>query len=171
MPIIRVEVEIAALPALCFDLARSVDAHVASAQASGERAVAGVTTGLLNLGDQVTWRGRHFGITQELTSRITAFDRPRHFRDEMVRGAFRRLVHDHYFDQTQSGTRMRDVFDFTAPWGILGRLAERAVLTAYLRRFLEERAQVLKRMAESGDDTAHIGAAGRDAAAGQFRSG
>jgi len=171
MPVIRIDIEIAAPPATCFDLARSVDAHVASASASGERAVAGVTSGLLGPGDQVTWRGRHFGITQELTSRITAFDRPRHFRDEMVRGAFRSLVHDHYFDQIPAGTRMRDVFEFTAPLGILGRLAERAVLTAYLRRFLEERAQVLKRMAESGDDTAHIGAAGRDAAAGQFRSG
>jgi ligand-binding SRPBCC domain-containing protein len=151
MALIRVEVEIVASPALCFDLARSVDVHVASAKASGERAVAGVTTGLLNLGDEVTWRGRHFGVMQELTSRITALDRPRHFRDEMVRGTFTRLIHDHYFDQTPAGTRMRDVFDFTAPWGVLGRLAERLLLTNYLRRFLEERAQVLKGLAESGE--------------------
>jgi ligand-binding SRPBCC domain-containing protein len=151
MALIRVEVEIAASPALCFDLARSVDVHVASAQTSGERAVAGVTTGLLNLGDEVTWRGRHFGVTQELTSRITVLDRPRHFRDEMVRGAFSRLVHDHYFDETPTGARMRDLFEFTAPWGILGRLAERMLLTSYLRRFLEERAQVLKGLAESGE--------------------
>ena len=36
---------------------------------------------------------RHFGITQELTSRITAFDRPRHFRDEMEKGAFPAVLH------------------------------------------------------------------------------
>lgn len=149
MAVIQVEVEIAAPTERCFDLARSVDAHVLSASATGERAVGGVTTGLLNLGDQVTWRGRHFGVTQELTSRITAFDRPRHFRDEMVRGAFRRLVHDHYFDPVSVGTRMRDIFEFAAPWGVVGRLAERAFLTSYLRRFLEERAAVLKKMAES----------------------
>jgi len=144
---------------MCFDLARSVDAHVVSAGASGERAVAGVTTGLLGLGDQVTWRGRHLGVVQELTSRITAFDRPRHFRDEMVRGAFRKLAHDHYFEAVPAGTRMRDVFEFSAPLGILGRLAEWAVLTGYLRRFLEERAQVLKRLAESGEGQQFIGAA------------
>lgn len=159
MAVIRLDVEIGAPPDTCFDLARSVDAHVASAGSSGERAIAGVTTGLLGLGDQVTWRGRHFGVAQELTSRITAFDRPRHFRDEMVRGPFRSLVHDHYFDAVPAGTRMRDVFEFLAPLGAVGRLAEQAVLTGYLRRFLAERARVLKWLAESGEGKRFIGAA------------
>ena len=157
MAIITVEIDIAAPPDLCFDLARSVDAHVASAGSTRERAVAGVTSGLLNLNDQVTWRGRHFGLTQELTSRISAFDRPRYFRDEMVRGAFRRLVHDHYFDPIPHGTRMRDVFEFNAPYGLLGRVAEGVVLTRYLRRFLEERAAVLKQLAQSGEGRRFVG--------------
>jgi ligand-binding SRPBCC domain-containing protein len=159
MAVIRLDMDISATPAICFDLARSVDAHIASAGASGERAVAGVTTGLLGPGDEVTWRGRHFGIVQELTSRITVFDRPRHFRDEMVRGPFRRLVHDHYFDAVPAGTRMRDVFEFLAPLGPAGRLAEWMVLTRYLRRFLAERARVLKWLAESGEGQRFIGAA------------
>jgi hypothetical protein len=56
MAIVRAETEVAAAPEICFDLARSVDAHLASAAATGERAIAGVTTGLLVLGDEVTWR-------------------------------------------------------------------------------------------------------------------
>jgi ligand-binding SRPBCC domain-containing protein len=151
MAIIRIETDIAAPPAVCFDLARNVDAHVASTTATGERAIAGVTTGLLNLGDEVAWRARHFGVTQELTSRITAFDRPNYFRDEMVRGVFARLVHHHYFETIPAGTRMVDVFDFSAPLGLLGVLAERLFLTAYLSGFLKTRAQMLKRMAESDD--------------------
>lgn len=157
MPIIRIETDIAAPPTVCFDLARSVDAHVQSTSATGERAVRGVTKGLLNLGDEVTWRARHFGVTQELTSRITAFDRPNYFRDVMVRGTFRRLVHDHHFDALPAGTRMVDVFDFNAPWGALGLLAERLFLTAYLFRFLETRAHALKRLAESEDGRRFIG--------------
>ena len=149
MSIISVEIDIDAPPAVCFDMARSVDAHIESARTTGERAVAGVTSGMLNLGDDVTWRARHFGVTQDLTSRIVAFDRPHHFRDEMVRGAFRRLVHDHYFEPVPGGTRMRDVFDFTAPLGPLGTLVDRLILSAYLRRFLENRAQALKQLAES----------------------
>ncbi len=150
MAIVRLETQIEAAPAVCFDLARSVEAHIESASRTDERAVAGVTSGLLAFGDEVTWRARHLGVTQELTSRITAFDRPRHFRDEMVRGIFRRLVHDHYFESLGSSTRMVDVLDFTAPLGILGRCAERMLLRAYLARFLRSRAAALKRLAESG---------------------
>ena len=149
MATIRLSTDIAAGPAVCFDLARSVEAHVDSTGATGERAVAGVTSGLLGLGDEVTWRACHFGIVQDFTSRITAFDRPRHFRDEMVRGAFRRVVHDHHFEALAGGTRMVDVFDFAAPWGLLGTFAERLFLTAYLASFLETRAAVLKRLAEA----------------------
>ena len=149
MATVRIVTDIEAAPAVCFDLARSVDAHIESTSATSERAVAGVTSGLLGLGDEVTWRARHFGLMQELTSRITKFDRPRHFRDEMVRGAFRRLEHDHYFGEFPSGTRMIDVFDFTVRFGFVGAIAERLFLTAYMTRFLENRAQVLKRMAES----------------------
>jgi ligand-binding SRPBCC domain-containing protein len=148
--IIRTVVDIDASAEVCFDLARSVDTHVASTRQSGERAVAGRTSGLLELGESVTWRARHFGVTQELTSRITAFDRPRHFRDEMTKGAFSRIVHDHYFEPTGAGTRMTDVFDFAAPLGWLGTMVERVALTRYMRRLLERRNQVLKEMAEAG---------------------
>ena len=151
MAIIRVETDIAADPAVCFDLARSVDAHIHSAEGSGESAVAGVTTGLLKLGDEVTWRARHLGITQTLTSRITAFDRPRHFRDEMVRGVFRRFVHDHHFEVRPTGTRMIDVFDYDAPLGPLGTFVEKLYLTSYLTRFLEQRGQALRALAESDE--------------------
>ena len=131
-----------------FDLARDVDAHVASATGTEERPIAGKTSGLMELGDEVTWRARHFGVMQELTSRITAFDRPRHFRDSMVRGAFARFDHDHFFDEEAGHTIARDVFDFDAPLGVLGRIAERLFLDRYMRRFLEERMRVLKEMAE-----------------------
>jgi len=148
MGTIRIETEIAAPPERCFDLARSVDAHIESARRTRERAVGGKMQGLLSLGDQVTWRARHFAVTQELTSRMTQFDRPVHFQDVMVRGAFTSLVHDHSFVATDAGTRMVDLVVYRAPLGPLGRLAEIAFLTAYLRRFLVERGQCLKGLAE-----------------------
>lgn len=136
-------------PERCFDLSRSVDLHVASTRQSGERAVGPITSGLLGPGDDVTWSARHFGIRQTLTSRMTAFDRPRHFRDSMVRGAFRRFDHDHFFTARGEDTEMRDVFDFESPLGPLGRLADALVLERYLRGFLERRNEEIKRVAES----------------------
>jgi hypothetical protein len=48
----------------CFDLARSVEVHLAGNVHSGEHAVAedGVTSGLIDLGQRVTWRARHFAV-------------------------------------------------------------------------------------------------------------
>ena len=146
---IELTVIVAAPPVVCFDLARSVDAHVRSTTATSERAIRGKTSGLLSLGDEVTWSARHFGIRQELTSRITAFDRPNHFRDSMVRGAFARFDHDHHFTAGPGGTVIRDVFDYDAPLGPLGRVAEALFLSSYMRRFLLVRLEELRALAES----------------------
>lgn len=146
---IRVELAIAAPPQICFDLARSVEAHLRSARETRETVVGGVTSGLLGLHDEVTWRARHLGMWHELTSRITRFEPPRYFRDEMVRGPFKRFEHDHFFDAVAEGTLMRDIVDFEAPWGLVGRLTEKLVLERHLRSFLERRAWELRRAAES----------------------
>jgi len=146
---VEVTVVVAAPATVCFDLARSVDAHVRSTTATHERAIGGKTSGLLSLGDEVTWSATHFGIRQELTSRITAFDRPNHFRDSMVRGAFARFDHDHYFTTRSDGTVIRDVFDYDAPLGPLGRFAEALFLSRYMRRFLLVRLEELRALAES----------------------
>jgi ligand-binding SRPBCC domain-containing protein len=149
MPRIALTTMIHAPPDRCFDLSRSIDLHVTSARQTSERAVGPITSGLLGLGDEVTWSARHFGVRQTLTSRITAFDRPHHFRDSMVRGAFRRFDHDHFFVARGEETEMRDVFDFESPLGALGQLADALVLRHYLLRFLERRNEEIKRVAES----------------------
>ena len=133
----------------CFDLARSIELHVRSTAGTSERAIAGVTSGLIGPGEEVTWEARHFGIRQRLTSRIRAYDRPYYFRDSQVRGAFRRFDHDHRFEPMGAQTRMVEVFDYAAPLGLLGRLAERLVLTAYMRRFLLARMEAIRDVAES----------------------
>lgn len=132
-----------------FDLARSIDAHQDSAGPTHERAIAGVTSGLIGMGDEVTWEARHFGIRQRLTVRITAFDRPLHFQDIMIAGAFKSMVHNHEFLEDSGGTEMRDRFEFESPFGFLGGMANRLFLKAYMRRFLERRNQILKHLAES----------------------
>ena len=134
-----------------FDLSRSIDLHTASVSHTGERAVAGVTSGLISLGEEVTWRARHFGVWQNLTSRITAFDPPTHFRDTLVRGAFRRFDHDHFFSQREGVTLMRDVMDFESPLGIFGRMVDWLLLGSYMRRLLATRNSFIKGAAETDE--------------------
>jgi ligand-binding SRPBCC domain-containing protein len=133
----------------CFDAARDLDLHMRSLSHTNEVAVAGRTSGLIELGEEVTWRGRHLGVTQHFTSRITAFDRPHYFQDAMQRGAFRSFVHDHHFAAAGTRTKMTDVLVFAAPLGLLGRIAEKLALRRYLRRLLQSRAIAIKEAAES----------------------
>jgi ligand-binding SRPBCC domain-containing protein len=148
---LHLETLIAAPRERVFDLARSIDVHQATTTATGEKAVEGVTSGLLGPGQQVTWQARHFGVVQRLCVKMTRFDRPAHFQDVMVTGAFRSMKHDHYFEETDGQTIMRDRFQFAAPLGPIGWLAERLFLARYMRRFLEVRNATLKHIAESDD--------------------
>jgi ligand-binding SRPBCC domain-containing protein len=151
MPVIRLSTIIAAPRERVFDLARSIDAHQASAAGTEERAVAGCVSGLIGPGQEVTWQARHLGIRQKLSVRITAFDRPCHFQDSMISGAFKSMVHDYTFEDHPQGTLMVDRFEFESPCGLLGHIVNRLSLTAYMRRFLIRRNQELKRLAESDE--------------------
>jgi ligand-binding SRPBCC domain-containing protein len=143
----------------CFDLARSVEAHLAGNVHSGEAAVAaaGVTTGLLGLGDQVTWQARHFGIHWSLTSEISAMRRPVSFQVVMIHGPFRFMRHDHFFRALHGGqTELRNVYSFAAPLPVLGRVAEVTFLSRYMMGLLRERNEVIREIAESADSPRYI---------------
>lgn len=133
----------------CFDLARSVDLHQVSTAQTNEYIVKGRRKGLLENGENVTWRAKHFGVWQNLTSRITAFESPIYFCDEMVKGAFRSFKHEHIFETINGKTVMTDVFDFESPFGIIGQVFNKLVLIEYMRAFLEERNLVIKDFAET----------------------
>jgi ligand-binding SRPBCC domain-containing protein len=122
-----------------FDLSRSIDAHKESMVQSREEAIAGVTSGLISLGEEVTWRAWHFGVPLRMTSRITEMAAPDYFVDEQVRGPFRSFRHVHEFREDAGGTVMVDRIEFAGPFGPLGRVAEKLVLTRYLRNLIEQR--------------------------------
>lgn len=133
-----------------FDVALSVDAHADSMTKYEEMAVAGTTNGLIQLGEDVTWRARHFGVWWTMTSRITELDRPNSFVDEQVSGPFARYRHEHRFTKVAGGTRMVDSVSFEAPFGPAGLLVERVLLKRYVRNLIEERNVYLKAEAERG---------------------
>lgn len=148
LPVIILETRIHAPIERCFDLSLDIDLHMLSTAHTKEVAVAGVTTGLIGPNEEVTWRATHFGIRQELTTRITAYERPTHFRDSQVRGAFKRFDHDHHFEDLSNATCMRDVFDYDSPLGFLGKLADRLFLMNYMKSLLEVRNRLIKEVAE-----------------------
>jgi ligand-binding SRPBCC domain-containing protein len=150
MQLIQLETKIAAPPERCFLLSLNIDLHVESTKKTSERAIAGVTHGLIGPGEKVTWQGRHFGLMLTHETLISKYDRPNYFQDVMTRGTFQSFVHDHYFDSMpDDATLMRDELWFAAPLGPLGRLAETLFLRRYLTGFLNERNRTIQRIAEA----------------------
>ena len=150
MPLIKLETIINSTIEICFDLSRNIELHKISTAKTNETAIDGITKGLIGSGEFVTWQAKHFGIQQKLTTKITAYERPFHFRDEQVRGIFKKLSHDHYFSRKGNMVIMTDNFLFESPFGIFGQIFNKLVLTKYLQKFLIERNEIIKEFAETG---------------------
>lgn len=151
MPIIKLETRINAPIKRVFDLARCIDLHSQSLNHTNEKAIAGVTKGLINLGETVTWEAVHFGIKQNLTSIITVCESPNRFSDSMVSGAFARFDHDHFFEEINGLTLMKDIFDYDSPLGFLGNIADFLFLENYMKNLLILRNEAIKSVAETDD--------------------
>lgn len=148
MPRIEITTVVKAPIEVCFDAARSIDLHMESTKQTGEQAIAGRTSGLIELGESVTWRAKHFGVWQTLTSKITEMYRPNYFVDEMVDGAFHSFKHEHHFIQEEERVIMKDIFTYKSPLGVLGKVADVLFLKKYTYNLLVVRNEVVKQYAE-----------------------
>jgi ligand-binding SRPBCC domain-containing protein len=151
MPEIFLKTKINAPAERCFLLSLSIDLHMATAAQTKEKAIAGVTEGIMKLNEAVTWRAKHLGFTQRLTSKITEYKYGEMFVDEMQEGTFKMMHHRHSFKNENGFTNMTDVFRYEAPFGFLGKITENLFLTNYLIRFLQGRNKHIKKVAE-GDE-------------------
>jgi len=149
MPAILIETQIHAPAERCFDLMRDIRIHTETTAQTNEKADAGVTDGMIGIGQTVTFEGTHFGLKQRLTVEVTEFERPHLFVDEMTEGNFRSFKHIHEFVRVRSGTLMRDTLIWTSPFGILGRIIDKLALERHLRNLVTTRNKKLKEIAES----------------------
>ena len=149
MPIIRHEISIHAPIQVCFDLARTVEVHAGKTLLTKQIAIEGITFGLMERGDFVTWETTHLGMKQKLTSQVIEMVKPYRFTDAMVRGAFHSFTHRHEFIERGTETIMIDTFSYKSPFGILGKVANHLFLEKYMSHFIARHAQKVKRVAEA----------------------
>lgn len=149
MPKIIIRTIIDASRKVVFELSRSIDFHKESTKHTQEEAISGRTSGLIKLGESVTWRAKHFGIWLILESKITVFNEPNYFTDEMVKGDFKSYKHEHIFKVEDGKTVMTDIFDYKSPFGLLGKLIDWLFLEKYMSKLLMKRNFLLKQQAES----------------------
>lgn|SRR5690606_8111115 len=148
MTLIELKTEINADVQTCFDLARDVDIHKLSTTKTKEKAIAGRTSGLCDLGDHITWEAVHFGIKQRLSVEIIKMRPPLEFEDRMTKGAFKSMHHKHIFRKLENKTLMLDYFQYEVPFGIIGKIFNKIILKKYMINFLKTRNKILKEIAE-----------------------
>ena len=148
MTTINLTTKIKASKQIVFDASRNIDIHQQSASPSKEKAIDGVTSGLINLNETVTWRGKHFGLYLIHKSRITAMNFYDYFVDEMEEGKFKSFKHQHLFEEENGITIMKDKLQYETPFGIFGELFNVLFLEKHLTNFLLERNKVLKAVSE-----------------------
>jgi len=149
MTVIEIETEIEADINKCFDLTRDIDIHKLSTEKTNEKAIAGRTSGLCELGDKITWEAKHFGIRQRLSVEITKFNKPYFFEDKMTKGAFKAMRHEHHFKEINGRTLMTDKFEYQVPFGAIGQIFDRIILKSYMTKFLVTRNKMIKQIAEN----------------------
>ena len=148
MTTIYLETKIKAPKKIVFDASRDIDIHQKSASKTSEKAIAGITSGLINLNETVTWRGKHFGFYLTHKSRITAMNFYGYFVDEMEKGKFKYFKHEHFFEEQNGITIMKDKLQYETPFGIFGELFDILFLEKHLTQFLLERNKTLKEVSE-----------------------
>ena len=149
MTTINLTTKIKAPKQTVFDVSRNIDIHQQSASKTKEKAIAGVTSGLINFNETVTWRGKHFGFYLTHKSRMTAMDLYDYFVDEMEEGKFKTFKHEHFFEEENGITTMKDKLQYETPFGIIGKLFDVWFLKRHLTRFLLERNKILKKVSEN----------------------
>jgi len=149
MTTIHLSTKIKAPIKIIFDLSRNIDVHKLSTAKSNETAIDGVTSGLINENETVTWRGKHFGFYLNHKSIISAMEIPSYFVDEMIEGKFKYFKHEHSFIDGNGFVMMIDKIQYQTPYGIFGKLFDVLFLKKHLTNFITERNKVLKELAEN----------------------
>ena len=132
-----------------FDLSRSINLHKISTAHTREQAIAGVTNGLINENETVTWQAKHLYKLRRFTSKITLMQRPLLFIDEMIQGDFKSFRHEHHFKATENGTIMIDKIAFESPYAAVGKLFNNLFLKNYMKELLVKRNTVIKDYSET----------------------
>ena len=151
MTLIKLSTTINAPIEIVFNLSRSIDFHLTSASKTNEKVIAGRSSGLIELDETVTWKGKHFGLYLTHKSLISQFDYPNSFTDEMVEGNFKKFRHIHTFDNNGKNTIMKDYLEYSLPLGLLGQFVDLTLIKKHLTNFLSIRNEAIKKKAESID--------------------
>jgi len=85
-----------------------------------------------------------FNIPLDWTTEITHVNEPHFFIDDQKSGPFKTWHHQHHFREIDGGVEMTDIVTYSAPFGILGRLAEKLIVDKKVKGIFDFRYKLLE---------------------------
>jgi ligand-binding SRPBCC domain-containing protein len=89
------------------------------------------------------------GIFFRWVSEHTAYEPPRFFEDQQVRGPFRSWRHRHIIEPHPDGAVLIDDIEYTPPFGFVGRMFAGVIIELRLRRVFAFRHRVTREYCEN----------------------
>ena len=93
-------------------------------------------------------------ITQH-QSQISELIFPFYFEDVQIKGHFKWFKHQHFFEENNGYTIMKDVLEYEVPFAIIGKLFDYFFIKRHLNEFLLERNSFLKKFSENQNHIIH----------------
>jgi ligand-binding SRPBCC domain-containing protein len=75
---------------------------------------------ILAMGAQMVWKGRRWGVSQQITQEVSGFQSEKLIVVQQKKGPFGQWIQAHHFESTDGGTRIVEKIDYSAPGGLLG---------------------------------------------------
>jgi ligand-binding SRPBCC domain-containing protein len=99
---------------------------------------------VMRAGALVEYNLRWRGIPLNWLTEISTWEPPHRFVDRQLRGPYRQWVHEHTFEERDSGTLVRDRVDYAIPGGIVEPLLHRLIVGGDVRKIFDFRQQKLR---------------------------
>lgn len=107
------------------------------------------TPEIISLGSVIRFQVEAFGMTQEFTHEVIAFDPDQRFVEQQTSGIFKKYIHEHSITPTEDGVTLRDRVEFEPPGGMAGLMLTEDRIRENLRKSLEHSHAELKKLMES----------------------
>ena len=133
---------------IVFDLVRHVGVHRDAMAAYNQEAVAGTRFGLLESGDTITWRARHFFRERLIRLRVTELVASERLIQEQLMGPFQSFRHERHVKPCDNGSFLIDLVHYEWKHGQFGRIADRFYLRSYVERLLHIHIDAIRKAAE-----------------------
>ena len=99
---------------------------------------------IMILGSQLVWKGRRWGVSQQITQEVATFDRDKLIVVEQKQGPLKRWIHANHFEAIAAGTRIVEKIEYEPPGGLLGYVVTADAIRKELEKMLAFREKKLK---------------------------